>query len=497
LLANFAGIGWVAVVQLACVPFYIRLLGVEAYGLVGFYLTLQAALLVLDLGLSPTINREMARDSACPRSSTELRDLAKTLEVGSWMIGSAMGAFLFVLAPVIAEHWINPESMSTERVTSAIAYMGVLLAIQWPLNVYQGGLLGLQRHLRPNIIRMLAATLSGGGSIVVLRAWSPDLPAFFTWQIIVAALQVLIMRSSFWAALPAAERRPRVDLRLVRPAVGFATGMSGITLFATILVQMDKVVLSKMLPLGDFAYYVVAATVAGGLHLFVAPVYAAIFPRLSALVAISDETAIRRLYHEGTQLLTVMVVPVAAVLALFQLEIVRAWTGDAGIAGHVAPILGLLAVGMAINGLMHMPYALQLAYGWTSIGLTLTIAQVIIFLPLLLWAAARFGGVGAACVWALLNAAYLSIGIPWTHRRLLRGEALRWLWSDVCVPATGAVLVALIGRMLVKESASNTQALLAVGTILVTSSAAAFVLSPLAMQVATRMRQQGFHGRLP
>ena len=102
LLANFAGIGSIAVVQLACVPFYIRLLGVEAYGLVGFYLTLQAALLVLDLGLSPTINREMARHSACPGPTAELRDLAKTLEIGSWMIGGAMGSCVIVLAPMIA-----------------------------------------------------------------------------------------------------------------------------------------------------------------------------------------------------------------------------------------------------------------------------------------------------------------------------------------------------------------------------------------------------------
>ena len=47
-------------------PFYIKLLGIEAYGLVGFYVTLLAALQVLDLGISPTINREMARHSVRP-----------------------------------------------------------------------------------------------------------------------------------------------------------------------------------------------------------------------------------------------------------------------------------------------------------------------------------------------------------------------------------------------------------------------------------------------
>lgn len=497
LLANFAGFGWIAIVQFACVPFYIHFLGVEAYGLVGFYLTLQAALLVLDLGLSPTINREMARHTARPGPAVELRDLARTLEAGSWLIGIAVGAFIILLAPLIAERWINAESMSTGIVSSAVVYMGVLMAIQWPLNVYQGGLLGLQRQVRLNAIRILSATLSGGGSIVALWAWSPDLATFFVWQILVAILQVVAMAWSFWAALPAVHRRAQIDVRLLRPAAGFATGMSGIALFGMVLAQMDKIVLSKLLSLGDFAYYVLAATVASGLHLFVAPVYAAVFPRLSALVAVNDETEIRRLYHEATQLLTVLLVPVAAVLTLFPLEIVQAWTGDAEIAVQVAPIVGLLAVGSAINGLMHMPYALQLAYGWTSIGLALTIGQVVVFLPLLIWVAARFGGAGAACVWALLNAAYLSLGIPWTHRRLLRGDASRWLISDVCLPAAGALLLAVIGRLLVRESSSMIQTMLAVTAVLVASGFAAFALSPLAVQAARRLQLRASNGPLP
>jgi O-antigen/teichoic acid export membrane protein len=217
---------------------------------------------------------------------------------------------------------------------------------------------------------------------------------------------------------------------------------------------------------------------------------------MSALVAMSDEREIRRLYHEATQMLTVLLVPVAAVLTLFPLEIVRAWTADAAIAAQVAPIVGLLAVGVAINGLMHIPFALQLAYGWTSIGLALTIGQVVVFLPLLVWVAARFGGAGAACVWALLNATYLSLGIPWTHRRLLRGDASRWLLSDVCLPASGAVLVAVIGRLLVKESPSTIQTLLLVGAVLAASGVAAFGLSPLAMQAARRLHLQESDGRL-
>ena len=71
LAANLTGSAWSMFVQLLCIPLYIKFMGVEAYGLVGFYLMLQAMLQVLDLGLSPTMNREMARYSVEPEKADE------------------------------------------------------------------------------------------------------------------------------------------------------------------------------------------------------------------------------------------------------------------------------------------------------------------------------------------------------------------------------------------------------------------------------------------
>ena len=73
ILANFAGKGWNALMLVALVPLYIRVLGIEAYGLIGFFTTLQAVFALLDLGLSTTLNRETARLSARADSAQERR----------------------------------------------------------------------------------------------------------------------------------------------------------------------------------------------------------------------------------------------------------------------------------------------------------------------------------------------------------------------------------------------------------------------------------------
>jgi hypothetical protein len=55
----------------------------------------------------------------------------------------------------------------------------------------------------------------------------------------------------------------------------------------------------------------------------------------------------------------------------------------------------------------------------------------------------HFGAVGAASIWLLLNLINLAVGLPLTHRRLLPGEALCWLFEDVAPPL--AVSVAMMG----------------------------------------------------
>ena len=64
--------------------------------------------------------------------------------------------------------------------------------------------------------------------------------------------------------------------------------------------------------------------------------------------------------------------PIASMLIIFSGDLLNLWIGDASLAKSVAPIIGLLAIGSVLHGVMHFPYALQLAYGNTR-GLPLAI----------------------------------------------------------------------------------------------------------------------------
>jgi O-antigen/teichoic acid export membrane protein len=474
IVANFAGQGWAALMSFIFIPLYIKFLGIEAYGLIGFFAMMQGTLVVLDLGLSQTMNRELARYSVLPDKAAEARDLARTLEIGYWVVGLLIGAAVLVASPLIASHWIKAGSLPVSTIQRTVMIMGVVAALQWPVSFYGGGLMGLQRQMQINIVRIGISTLASGGAVLIMWLVSPTITAFFTWQIIVSVVNVSVMIMLLWRSLPDAGRPARFNPDLMRTKWRFAAGMTGISLSAIILTQLDKLILSKMLSLEMFGYYVLAFTVCNVIPtMLVGPVFNALFPKFSSLVALNDEAELIRLYHQGTQLMAVIVLPVALVIAFFSYDILLLWTGVEITARTVSPIVSILIIGMALNSLMTLPYALQLSHGWTSIGLRINTFLIITLVPAIYYMTTHYGALGAAAIWVTLNIIYMVIGVPLTHHRLLRSEMRRWFLHDIMPPFTATIIVVSAGAWLMRGTVKSVLLIGLLGSVTVASFIAA------------------------
>src|ERR1044071_1343940 len=132
IFANLSGTAWSAALGVLCVPLYIKLMGAEAFGLVGLFVTLQSIFVVLDLGISATLCREVARLAAEGDDARQQRDLVFTLQAVYWLIALTVGATVFLLAPLIAGHWLKPQSLSVGEVTTCIKMMAMAMALQFP-----------------------------------------------------------------------------------------------------------------------------------------------------------------------------------------------------------------------------------------------------------------------------------------------------------------------------------------------------------------------------
>jgi O-antigen/teichoic acid export membrane protein len=298
-------------------------------------------------------------------------------------------------------------------------------------------------------------TLRGAGAVFILWLVSPTIQAFLLWQFGISIINSFLFIISLWKNLPRSENKPVFQKKLLHGIWKFTAGMSGISILAVILTQLDKVILSKLLSLELFGYYMLASMVAMSLGRLFTPLFFSIYPRFTQLVSINDHDELKQLYHKSCQFMSVLILPAAIVIALFSYEIMLLWTRNPATAEKTHLIVSIMICGTALNGLMNPPYALQLAFGWTKLSVITNIVAVIILAPLIILLTMHYGAIGAASAWLILNIGYILFEIPIMHKRILVKEKWRWYWNDVCVPISASLLLAGLGRILFNGATSR------------------------------------------
>lgn len=483
LLAGLASSLGTTAIGLVAVPLYLRYLGIEAYGVIGFFATLQAVLQVLDLGLGPTLNREVARFGAAGDLPAAGR-LLHTLAVISWGMALVAAVLVAAASPWLAAGWLRADAASAPGVARALALMGLVIASRWPVSIYAAALMGAQRVALVSVYALGAAAAANLGAVAVLASVAPTLEAFFLWQAAASFGHVLLLRHAAWRGLGG--RAAGFDRSELRRVWRFSAGMTGVAAYAAAFSQVDKIVLSRTLSLREFGGYALASVVAGAMYLPVTPVHNAVFPRFAALVMSGEEAALAQLYRRATRLLGSFTFPLAAWLALCGTDLVAVWTRDADIAGAAGPVLALLAAGSALHGVMFLPYALQLAHGKTRLPLLVATILLAVLVPLVVVLSLRLGAPGGALAWLLVHALYVLLGTWLTHRVLLRGIGASWLAREVGTPLALSAATGLVGWKLLSEVGWSPWARLTIGAGLAAAAAAASLATSSGLRATAR-----------
>jgi O-antigen/teichoic acid export membrane protein len=471
--ANVLGKLWSGMIGVVLAPLYVHVLGIESYGLVAVYTTLRNLFVVLDLGLTTTLSRELARRQVDGLAGA--RDLVRTLEAMYWGLAVVIAAVCALLAPWIARNFVRAEVLSASRVETAVRLMGVVIAFEWLLSFYAGGLMSVRRQVLYNACYAGLSTLRYAGVLLVFRYVSASIEAFFLWQAVVGLFGAALLGRLLWVSLP---RDGPAHFRgaVVRSVWHFAAGMTAVAVTGLFLSQLDRIILARLVSLPEFGYYGLALVGAGALYGVINPIHSAVFPRLAAAAAAGDEGELKRQYHRSCQLMSVAVIPVAAVIALFSSELLRIWTRDPVVAGRTEALLRVMIVSTALNGLLTVPNSLLLAHGNIRIPLVMHVAAILVLTPLTVWATLRYGVLGATVGWALYNVASVVVGMHFVHAALLPFESGRWYRDDVARPALAALAVAVAGRLLLPAPHSALAVGAAtLGSLLLAAAAAARV----------------------
>lgn len=434
---------WSAIIGLAVVPFYLEYLGIEAYGLIGFFVTAQSLLQLLDMGIAPTINREVARCSAAG-SIQDAGKLLHSLAVIYWGIALLIAILIFSLAPLISEYWLQSKKLSPETISHAIMLMGLVIACRWPIGLYQGALIGAHRLAISSIINMAMVTIGSVGAVCVLKFITPTIEGFFIWQACLGIAYSLIIREAAWRIVGNSKAK-KFSCKSIRIVLRFSLGVGAISLSGLFLTQLDKVILSKTVGLTNFGQYMLATMVASSIYVIIVPIFNIVYPRFSSLARKKSGHEFFSEYGESSRLLSILLSPIVMALMFSAKPLVSLWTGNEALAIEVAPLVSILLIAYGLHGLMHMPYALMLAEGETIAMFKIYIALIAVMIPITTTLSINYGAIGGAWAQLLLFTLYLMLGTYVTHSRYFKGSAVRWLLRDIGIPIGISVLVGVFG----------------------------------------------------
>lgn len=436
------------VVNMVMVPLYVRYMGAEAYGLVGFFAMLQAWFQLLDMGLTPTMARETALYMGGGSSACGLRRLLRTLEGLFFGVALLGGIAMYSGAGGIAAHWLRAQQIPLEEVRRSVQLMSGIIALRWICGLYRGSITGFERLVWLSAFNMIITTARFILVIPVFKLYGSTPVIFFRYQLVLAIVEASVLVGKTYSLFPRIEggKEAKWEWKSLRSVLRFSLSVAFIGSVWVMVTQIDKLILSKLLPLGDYAYFTIAVLVASAITILGAPVSSALQARMTKLHAEGDEVGVYRVYGQATQLVGIIAAPAAVLLILFPDRVLWMWTANPVLARMAAPVLALYAIGNFFLVFGAFPYYLQFAKGDLKLHIIGNILFLVFLVPTIVWSTSKWGIVGAGAAWVSANALYLLLWAPVVHHRFAPNFHLKWLMKDVLaivLPPLGLGLVAV------------------------------------------------------
>ena len=431
ILASYISQIYIFAISIIILPLYVKYMGAEAYGLVGFFAMIQALFGLLDFGLTPTISRQTALYNSGVETALKYRQLYRALSIVFVGIASLGVAVLFSLNKYIALHWLKLNQLPLRDVLFCLHIMSICVGLRWMTGLYRGVISGFEQIAWLSYINTFIATLRFLGVFAYMYFFGFTISHFFVFQLFVALLEFIFLFVKQKKLIPSLNSQKNIgwSMKPVKPILKFSLTIAFTSSIWILVTQLDKFVLSGILGLSDYGYFTLAVLVAGGIMQISSPISGAIMPRMASLYASGEYEQLKSVYLNATQFVAVICVTAGIVLAVLAKQVLYVWTGDMVLANKTSPILTLYALGNSALALSAFPYYLQYAKGNLRFHLIGNIILLLFLVPIIIFAAKKYGAIGAGWVWLIFQIVYLLSWVSFVHMKIETGINTKWFKS--------------------------------------------------------------------
>ena len=405
---NIAGQLLPMAVAVIAIPPIVKGLGVPRFGVLSLAWIVLGYFGLFDLGIGRALTKLIA-DKVGAGDEDSIPALAWTSLLLIFALGVAGGLVVAALSPWLVYRVLK---ISADLQTETL-HTFYLLALAIPVVTLTSGLRGILEALHRfrvlNMIRIPMSVFSYAGALLVLP-FSHSLVWVTTVLIVGRVIGCVIHLLVCLQALPSLRHHFAIHRHVIGPALRFGGWMTVTNIVGPFMVYLDRFVITALLSVGVLAYYTAPFDMVTRLLIVASAISGVLFPAFAVSLA-SDPARTGLLLSRGVKFTALAIFPVVLVVTALAPEGLRLWLGPV-FAQNGTAVLRWLAIGVFVNSIAQVPFALVQSAGRPDLTAKLHLLELPAYLGAMWWLTLRLGIEGTAIAWTarvLVDAALLCL----------------------------------------------------------------------------------------
>jgi O-antigen/teichoic acid export membrane protein len=313
-------------VNLLILPLFITNLGADLYGIWVISNVVLGYLNVFDFGFTQGLQKYVAE----ARVKGDDRELSEVVVTGIGLllvIGLFLGVGFWVGAPVIVEFFsIEPENQLIA--TNLLKISAGFCVVMWPLRIVD---IVLDASMRIKELSFLNAFKTGTQSVVMLgMVWEEADVVLIKWVtsglLALCSVYGLVLLKKY---LPEISFQPSLfNVNQLKRMQKFSLGMFYAAVLGLFSIQIDILIIGKLLTMGAVTLYAVASKPFQMIQQIAGLFMRTIVPAAYTLGARKDLTRLEALVSQGVRMRSLVSIPVCVIAFLCVQDFLELWVGN-------------------------------------------------------------------------------------------------------------------------------------------------------------------------
>lgn len=377
----------------ASIPILLANLGPAAFGFLALAYVLVGYFSILDFGISRSLTRSVAQRIG-RGEITESREVATLGLLLLLALSLPMALAAYLATPI----WLGQFGQQDQALLVGSASIALAIAASIPaIMIFQAqrGIVEAAGEFRTSsIVKTASGTLIY--ALPALASFHTNRLEVLLWAIVAARVTGILA----YAVLASDTLRWRLPQSMkpgLRELMTFGAWITLSSLLSPVMIYADRFFIGHGSSLEQAGIYAVAFDVLTKLLVIPAAVAGAVYPMAAQQDHDAQQTA--AIFLRGLLLVSIPLALILSALMPFSQPLL-AWWIDANLAAALQTTVPILAIGVMLNALAHIPYAIVQAGGDARTPALLHAVELPFYVVALLYCLSHWGIAGAAAAWA-------------------------------------------------------------------------------------------------